>query len=280
MRGAVKQAISGIIPELAGHVYDVCPPDGAAEDFFAVLSLGEEIWKSTWVGYRQVVHLKLYAASSDVSKQDAWAGQLIEGLHRTRVIDANSQESCILHYLGVSEAERYDSAIGKTIRMLRFGVYVPEAAGNDDPLQPDPWLNALTVWTGEISPDPWQVSHTAWLPDRGEYAILWRLAGCETRTGGASVVEVRKSFIGHVTSPARESEHIAAITLVEELGSKLQLPLDFEQGRYLSVVDASANLQADPILDGQLKLTLMQRRSRPVEDAALIRRIHVQPILK
>lgn len=275
----MRQAVSASIPELAGRVYDVSPPDGAVDDPFAVISLGEDVWKSSWAGYRQVVRLKLYAGSLGLRQLDAWANRLIKELHRKRVTGTDN-EAFILHYLGVPDADILDSATGKTGRMLRFGIYMPEASGAGPQVQPDEWLNVLTAWTRELLGNPWRIYHSAWPADREEYAVLWRMAGCETKTSGASMVEVRKSFIGHVASPALESGQLTAVALVEELGAKVQLLLDPEDRRYLSVAEASANLQADPILDGQLKLTLMQRRLRPAEEAALIRRVNVHPILK
>ncbi|WP_246772931.1 hypothetical protein [Paenibacillus polymyxa] len=55
MRQAFKQKLIEIIPALQGRVYDVQPPSQTAEEPYAVMALGEEIWKSSWAGYRQVV---------------------------------------------------------------------------------------------------------------------------------------------------------------------------------------------------------------------------------
>ncbi|MGM1048671.1 MAG: hypothetical protein ACQEXX_21365 [Bacillota bacterium] len=279
MRGAVRQAVTGIIPELEGRVYDVHPPNGASDDLYAVIALGEDVWKSSWAGYRQVVRLKLYAGSSGLSQMDEWAKHLIKGLHRKRVTDTED-EAFILHYLGVPEADKLDPVSGKTFRLLRFGVYIPETSGAGSTKQPDEWLGALAAWTEDLLGDPWRIYHTAWPVGRDDYAILWRMTGCETKSAGASKVEVRKSFIGHVASPVLGSEQLAIVKLVEALGSKVQLLLDFEDRRYVSVVDVSSNLQAEPILDGQLKLTLMKRQMQPAEEAALIRHVNIHPILK
>ncbi|SMF72317.1 hypothetical protein SAMN05661091_0848 [Paenibacillus uliginis N3/975] len=279
MRGAVRQAVSGIIPELEGRVYDVHPPDGANDDLYAVIALGEDVWKSSWAGYRQVVRLKLYAGSSGLSQMDAWAEHLIKGLHRKRVT-GTEDGAFILHYLGVPEADKLDPVSGKTFRMLRFGIYMPEASGAGSTSQPDEWLSALAAWTGDLLGNPWRIYHTSWPAGRDDNAILWRMTGCETKTAGASKIEVRKSFIGHVASPVLGSDQLAIVKLVEALGSKVQLLLDSEDRRYMSVVEVSSDLQADPILDGQLKLTLMQRKMRPAEEAALIRHVNIHPILK
>ncbi|WP_106766832.1 hypothetical protein [Paenibacillus faecalis] len=279
MRAAVKEAVRSIVPELAGRVYDVQPLDGAADDQYAVFTLGEEIWKSSWAGYRQVVRLKLYADSSGLSQLDAWAERLVSGLNRKRV-SGTENEAFVLHYLGVPETDKLDAASGKIVRVMRFGVYMPEATGAVAPGETDEWLSTLTALTGEMLGTPWKIYHTAWPAGREEHAVLWRMTGCESKSAGASMYEIRKSFTGHIVSPNLESEQLAIVSLVEKLGSKVRLMLEPVDQRYVSVVDVSSDLQADPILDGQIKLTLMQRQMRPAEEAALIRRVNIDPILK
>ncbi|OZB95931.1 hypothetical protein [Paenibacillus sp. XY044] len=279
MREAVKQTVAALIPELEGRIYDVQPPAGGDDGPYAVLTLGEEIWKSAWAGYRQVVRVKLYGGSAVISRLDDWAQQLIRGLQRKRIAGPDPR-AILLHYLGVPEADALDPASGGIIRCLRFGAYLPEASGAEAPAQSDAWLSTLAEWTRGKLDDMWQVYETSWPADREEHAVLWRLAGCETKMAGASMYEVRKTFAGHLAAPFSETEHHASVTLVEQLGAQTQLPLGDGERRYLSVAEVSANLQVDAILEGQLKLTLVQRRMRPAEDAALIRRVAVQPIMK
>ncbi|VTR23513.1 hypothetical protein [Paenibacillus lautus] len=279
MRGAVKQAVAFLIPELDGHVYDVHPPDGVSEPLYAVITLGEDVWKSSWAGYRQVVRLKLYGDRSDLPQLDRWADLLIQGLHRKRVAGADGN-AFKLHYLGVPEADKLDPVSGSMIRVLRFGIYMPQASGAGSVGQPDEWLDTLTAWTGDMLGGPWRIYHTAWPAGREDHAVLWRMTGCETRMAGASMFEVRKTFIGHIASLDSADEQLTAARLVEELGTQVQLVLDLQERRYLSVAEISSDMQADPILDGQLKLTLAQRKNRSPEEAALIRRVNIHPILK
>lgn len=279
MREAVKQTVAALIPELEGRIYDVQPPAGGDDGPYAVLTLGEEIWKSAWAGYRQVVRVKLYSGTAGISRLDAWAQQLVRGLQR-RSIAAPDPGAILLHYLGVPEADALDPASGGIIRCLRFGAYLPETSGAEAPAPADAWLSALAGWTRGKLADLWQVYETSWPADREEHAVLWRLAGCETKMAGASMYEIRKTFVGHLAAPFPETEHHASVSLVEELGTQTQLPLGDGERRYLSVAEVSANMQADAILDGQLKLTLVQRRMRPAEEAVLIRRVAVQPIMK
>ncbi|ANY74512.1 hypothetical protein BBD41_19135 [Paenibacillus ihbetae] len=283
MREAIKQAVIQLVPELAGRIYDAHPPESAADDFFAVVQLGEDVWKSPWAGYRQVIRLKLYAGGTAAARQlDSQAERLIQGLHRKRVTGPEDH-AFKLHYLGVPEADQRDFSLGRTLRVIRFGVYVPEASasGHDSGSngEPDEWLSALIAWTSKQLGSSWSVYRTAWPADREDHAVLWRLSGCETKMAGASVYEISKSFTGHVASTSSEHEQLTAFSLVESLGSEAQLLLDPEAGRYLSVAGISGDLEADAILNGQLKLTLIQRQMRSAQEAARIRRVHVHPIL-
>ncbi|MBE3649027.1 hypothetical protein [Paenibacillus polymyxa] len=286
MRQAFKQKLIDIIPALQGRVYDVQPPSQTAEEPYAVMVLGEEIWKSSWAGYRQVVRIKLYAGQAGLAQADVWANTLIAGLHRASVTGKGEDTSAFTaHYLGVRDAEMLDTVTGKAYRTLRFGVYVPEteggsAASASGTAQPEEWLAALVGWTQKQLGELWSVYADAWPAQPGSHAVLWRLSGCETRMAGASMYELRKRFIGHITAPVTTEENRAASALVEGFAAQIQLPLEQDKGRYMSTAEASADLQADAILDGQLRLTLVQRRMRPAEEAALIRRVEIHPILK
>lgn len=286
MRQAFKQKLIEIIPALQGRVYDVQPPSQTAEEPYAVMALGEEIWKSSWAGYRQVVRIKLYAGQAGLAQADVWANALIAGLHREPVTGAGEDTSAFTaHYLGVRDAEKLDTVTGKAYRTLRFGVYVPETEGGlavpaSGATQPEEWLAALVHWTQKQLGETWSVYADAWPAQPGRHAVLWRMSGCETRMAGASMYELRKRFIGHITAPDTTEENRAASALIEGFAAQIQLPLDQDKGRYMSTAEASADLQADAILDGQLRLMLVQRRMRPAEEAALIRRVEIHPILK
>ena len=282
MRDAIKQKIAELVPELQGRIFDVLPPEGQQTPF-AVIVLGEEIWKSGWAGYRQVVRVRLHGSTGDAPLRDEQARRLIDGLHRIPipVSTPDGASTVMFHYLGSREAESSDSSSGTSVRALRFGIYIPESQGDAQAGAPaDEWLAALAVWTKEQLDDSWAVYRDQWPAGLGSKSVLWRMTGYETRLPGASMYEVRKSFTGHVIAPDTASEQGTVIQLAERLSAQIQLPLDAAQRRYLSAAEIKADLQADAILEGQLRLTLAQRHVRPFEEAALIRRVEMQPKLK
>ncbi|MFH0071283.1 hypothetical protein ACFRAK_29775, partial [Peribacillus sp. NPDC056705] len=116
-------------------------------------------------------------------------------MHRRRIARQHDQ-AFTLQYLGVPEADQWDAAAGKIVRVMRFGIYVPNMV--HVPQTQDEWLMALSDWTASFLGHPWTIYDTAWPADRGEHAVLWRLAGYETKMAGASTIELRKNFTGHL----------------------------------------------------------------------------------
>lgn len=138
-------------------------------------------------------------------------------------------------------------------------------------------MQALASWTVQALDDvEWQVYEHAWPADYERPAILWRLAGVETKTGNAAFGEELRRYAGHVLGrdPAEEADTVARLT--SALSAAVKLPLDAAQQRYLLVGEAVADLKADAIATGQLGLTLSRKNRRPSETAPLMREVAFQ----
>lgn len=279
MREALKARIIELIPQLAGQVYDLQSVPDPPPDTYVELSFGEAVWKSAWAGYRQIVCIQLHSLATQASERDAWAQLLLEGLHRQPLDDTDSS-SVTLHYAGSRGAESVSDTKERIVRTLRFALYVPEAEVVDVGATEDAWLAALKGWTASQLDDTWRVYGDAWPEAIGSRAILWRMTGSETRIPSASMYEVRKTFTGHVWASNQRLEQATASLLMEAISGALQLPLDADTRRYMSAQEIRADWQTDSFLNGQISLTLAQRRMRPAEEAALIRRLYVHPNLK
>ncbi|MDI4648526.1 hypothetical protein [Cohnella hashimotonis] len=139
------------------------------------------------------------------------------------------------------------------------------------------WMQALASWTVQALDDvEWQVYANAWPADYARPAVLWRLAGIETKTGNAAFGEETRRYAGHVLGrdPAEEADAVARLT--SALGAAIKLPLDAAQRRYLIAREAVADLKADAVATGQLSLTLSRKNRRPSETAPLMREIAFQ----
>lgn len=138
-------------------------------------------------------------------------------------------------------------------------------------------MQALASWTVQALDDvEWQVYANAWPADYARPAVLWRLAGIETKTGNAAFGEETRRYAGHVLGrdPAEEADAVARLT--SALGAAIKLPLDAAERRYLIAREAVADLKADAVATGQLSLTLSRKNRRPSEMAPLMREIAFQ----
>lgn len=301
MRATIKSKLAEIIPEWKDQVYDLPPLDLILPGSCAVVTFAEEVQKSAWAGYRRIVKIWPYARVSNggFEQVEAWSQKLIETLHDLRLEDADGHAfTCI--YLGASDSDRIDPLSGLVTRAIRFGVYVPEpldvlsshtALQSSDStdadssttvlesVQPDSWLTALHEWTQEQLGNQWTVYDEAWPSDYVSPSVLWRLTASNFAAAGTSAFDVRKQWIGHVYGRNEQETQRITTQLVERLSSQTRIPLDLADRRYLTVSEASADLQADAFLNGQIRLTLLHRVQRTLPNAPLIREVTNKPVL-
>lgn len=139
------------------------------------------------------------------------------------------------------------------------------------------WMQALASWTVQALDDvEWQVYEHAWPADYERPAVLWRLAGAETKVGNAAYGEELRRYVGHVLGRDPAEEANTAARLTSALGAAAKLPLDAAERRYLLVGEAMADLKADAVATGQLSLTLSRKNRRSSGTAPLMREVAFQ----
>jgi hypothetical protein len=297
IRATLKAKLAELIPEWQGKVLDIPLATTSLSGSCAVITFAEEVQKSSWAGYRRIVKVWPYAAptAGGMEQVEAWCDVLIRKLHQTRLVDdTGAAFTCV--YLGAADSDHLDLAGALLTRPIRFGVYVPEPA--DEEATPvttstattttastslvestDPWLDALNRWTRQQLGEGWTLYNDAWPSGYVAPSILWRLTGVSSAAAGTSAFELRKQWIGHVYGTSEQQNKRIATELVERLNAVIKLPLHTEERRYVTVGEASADVQADAFLNGQIRLTLFRRTSRDMPDAPLIREVHQNPVL-
>lgn len=290
IKKTLKQKLIALVPAWEGRVQDMPASGEVLSGPCAVVAFAEEVPKSAWAGYRRIIKISPYARSEDggAKQVELWSALLIAGLHQVRLEDEEGGAFTCL-YLGSTDSDRVDSGSGLVTRSLRFGVYVPEPQGTagNSAITGDPWLEALQLWTAnELSPD-WSVYTSSWPGGYEMPSVLWRLSGYSTALAGTSALEVRKQWIGHVLTDDTSLTDRTTSHLVQQLALQSRIPIiqvesastkanatDESHTRYVTVDEATADLQADAYLNGQIRLTLTQRTRRPVTNAPLMREIH------
>lgn len=153
--------------------------------------------------------------------------------------------------------------------LFGFRVIVRNIADNT---AADPWLEALATWTGAVLEPGWTV-YKVW-PGNKRPSICWRLAGIEVQEKARAMFEMRKKFIGHVLGSTPNEQIAGALTVVQELGNAIKLPLDVANKRYLTVNNPAVDYRTDALTAGQVSLTLSRLTNRPAEEAPLIMAVH------
>lgn len=138
-------------------------------------------------------------------------------------------------------------------------------------------MQALASWTVQALDDvEWQVYQHAWPADYERPAVLWRLAGAETKMGNSAYGEEMRRYAGHVLGRDAAEEAASAARLTGALRAAVKLPLDAAERRYLLVGETMADLKADAVATGQLSLTLSRKNRRSAATAPLMREVAFQ----
>ena len=283
MKQTLKQKLAELVPAWQGQVRDALAPGEPVNEPCAVIAFAEEVPKSSWAGYRRIIRIAPYARLTEggAEQLEVWSSRLMEGLHQVRLQDTEGNAfTCI--YLGSSDCDRIDSGASFITRSLRFGVYVPEVIEQDLTIETQDYsLLALQNWTQAELGSTWSVYRDTWPGGYKFPSVLWRLASYDIAEAGASTLEIRKQFVGHVMTRNPVATRNTVIRLVEQLGIQARIAITdagseetSESRRYVTVDDVSADLQADAYLNGQIRLTLQERIRRPGTDVPFIRQVH------
>ncbi|WP_145407347.1 hypothetical protein [Paenibacillus xylanexedens] len=283
MKQTLKQKLAELVPAWQGQVRDALAPGELVNEPCAVVAFAEEVPKSSWAGYRRIIRIAPYVGLTEggTEQLEVLSSKLMEGLHQVRLQDTEGNTfTCI--YLGSSDCDRIDSGASFITRSLRFGVYVPEVIEQDLAIETQDYsLFALQNWTQTELGSTWFVYRDTWPGGYESPSVLWRLASYDIAEAGASTLEIRKQFVGHVMTRNPVATRNTVIRLVEQLGIQARIAITVagseeanESRRYVTVDDVSADLQADAYLNGQIRLTVQERIRRPGTDVPFIRQVH------
>ncbi len=281
IRATLKAKLAELIPAWSGKVLDIQLPNIGINGACATITFAEEVQKSSWAGYRRIVKIWPYALPGEggMEQVEAWCETLMEKLHNTRLVDDEGEAfTCV--YLGAADGDRADPLGVLVTRPIRFGIYVPEPELTvDADADRDPWLIALNEWTAQQLGTDWTIYNEAWPYDYVERSVLWRLSSVSTTAPGTTAFELRKQWVGHIYGHSEQENKRIAAQLVERLNAQVKIVLDADKRRYLTVSEASADVQADAFLNGQIRLTLLRRAQRDMPDVPLVREVHNKPVL-
>ncbi len=274
MRMAIRQQLINQVPDVQGRVYEPHAAGATTQKPYLILRQGVDTEESPWAGFRRIIEVWPYVARTTFQKVDDLAVKVVTALDKQLLTDTSTGEVFTCQYLGTVGQDYVDEEWDAITRGLRFAVLalqpvaVPETTANDS------WLEALASWTETILGTAWTVYRNFWPMGYKRPAVLWRLTGVEVHEKARAMFEVRKKLIGHILGSTPNEQVTGALTVVQELGNAIKLPLDTANKRYLTVNNPAVDYRAEALTAGQVSVTLSRLTNRPAEEAPLMQKVY------
>lgn len=274
MRAAIKQKLIDSILDISGRVYEPQAAGASTPKPYLVLRQGVDTEDTPWTGFRRIIEVWPYVSRTTFQKVDDLVAKVVVALDKKILTNAVTGEVFTCQYLGTVGQDYVDEEWDAITRGLRFAVMALQPVAVPETVANDPWLEALAAWTGTILGTAWTVYRNFWPLGYKRPAVMWRLAGVEVRESARAMFEVRKKLIGHVLGSTPNEQITGALTMVQELGNAIKLPLDTANKRYLTVNNPAVDYRTDALTAGQISVTLSRLTNRPAEEAPLIMAVH------
>lgn len=274
MRAAIRQQLIDKVSDVQSRVYEPQAAGASTPKPYLVLRQGADTEDAPWTGFRRIVEVWPYVARTTFQKVDGLVNKVVAALDKQLLTDTATGEVFTCQYLGTVGQDYVDEEWDAITRGLRFAVMALQPVAVPETLANDPWLEALATWTGTTLGEAWTVYRNLWPLGYKRPAVMWRLAGVEVQEKARAMFEVRKKFVGHVLGSTPNEQITGALTVVQELGNAIKLPLDAANKRYLTVNSPGVDYRADALTAGQVSVTLSRLTNRPAVEAPLITAVH------
>lgn len=268
MREAIRQALIDGVPEVEGRVYEPFAAGPETEKPYLIVRETAEEDNTEWAGFRGRVEVWPYVEQGslkdvdDLSKKIALAlnMQLLEG-------DDGDALTCIHDGSGEDIVDEDWDAL---TRCVYFYALALQPAGTPGPVENDPWIDALVNWTKEKLGEGYNVYGGKLPASYKRPAVLWRLDNTSIDDAGALAFVVSKQVACHVFGRNAVEEGNIAISIAEQMGAAVKIPLKPSERLYMTLQSINATLYTDALKQGHLRAILTRRTKRPREEVAKI----------
>ena len=277
MREAIRQALIDGVPEVEGRVYEPFAAGPETEKPYLIVRETAEKDNTEWAGFRGRVEVWPYVEQGslkdvdDLSKKIALAlnMQLLEG-------DDGDALTCIHDGSGEDIVDEDWDAL---TRCVYFYALALQPAGTPGPAENDPWIDALVSWTKEKLGDGYNVYGGKLLASYKRPAVLWRLDNTSIDDAGALAFVVSKQVACHIFGRNAIEEGNIAISIAEQMGAAVKIPLKPSERLYMTLQSINATLYTDALKQGHLRAILTRRLKRPREEVAKIAKVTTDGII-
>lgn len=277
MREAIRQALIDGVPEVEGRVFEPFAAEPETEKPYLIVRETAEEDNTEWAGFRGRVEVWPYVEQGslkdvdDLSKEIALAlnMQLLEG-------DDGDALTCIHDGSGEDIVDEEWDAL---TRCVYFYALALQPAGTPGPAENDPWIDALVSWTKEKLGDGYNVYGGKLPASYKRPAVLWRLDNTSIDDAGALAFVVSKQVACHIFGRNAIEEGNIAISIAEQMGAAVKIPLKPSERLYMTLQSINATLYTDALKQGHLRAILTRRLKRPREEVAKIAKVTTDGII-
>ena len=278
MREAIRQALIDGVPEVEGRVFEPFAAGPETEKPYLIVRETAEEDNTEWAGFRGRVEVWPYVEQGslkdvdDLSKEIALAlnMQLLEG-------DDGDALTCIHDGSGEDIVDEEWDAL---TRCVYFYALALQPAGTPGPAENDPWIDALVSWTKEKLGDGYNVYGGKLPASYKRPAVLWRLDNTSIDDAGALAFVVSKQVACHIFGRNAIEEGNIAISIAEQMGAAVKIPLKPSERLYMTLQSINATLYTDALKQGHLRAILTRKTKRPREEVAKIAKVTTDGIIK
>lgn len=268
MRDAIRNALISGVPEVGGRIFEPHTASADTEKPYLIVKENAEQDNTEWAGFRGRIEVWPYVEESSYTEVDALAKKVAATLNMQLLTgDDGEAVTCISDGMLEDVADTEWQAL---TRCVNFYVLALQPSDVPGPLNNDPWIDALVVWSKEILGDGYEVQGGQLSVGYKRPAVLWRLDNINIEDCGSLAFDVVKKVACHVFGRNAVEEANIAVKLIEEMGNAVKIPISAAERRYMTLREVSGNVYTDALKQGHIRATLSRRTRRPREEVALI----------
>lgn len=268
MRDPIRNALISGVPEVGGRIFEPHTASADTEKPYLIVKENAEQDNTEWAGFRGRIEVWPYVEESSYTEVDALAKKVAATLNMQLLTgDDGEAVTCISDGMLEDVADTEWKAL---TRCVNFYVLALQPSDVPGPLNNDPWIDALVVWSKAILGDGYDVQGGQLSVGYKRPAVLWRLDNINIEDCGSLAFDVVKRVACHVFGRNAVEEANIAVKLIEEMGNAVKIPISAAERRYMTLREVSGNVYTDALKQGHIRATLSRRTRRPREEVALI----------
>lgn len=268
MRDAIRNALISGVPEVGGRIFEPHTASADTEKPYLIVKENAEQDNTEWAGFRGRIEVWPYVEESSYTEVDALAKKVAATLNM-QILTGDDGEAVTCISDGMLE-DVADTEWQALTRCVNFYVLALQPSDVPGPLNNDPWIDALVVWSKAILGDGYEVQGSQLSVGYKRPAVLWRLDNINIEDCGSLAFDVVKRVACHVFGRNAVEEANIAVKLIEEMGNAVKIPISAAEHRYMTLREVSGNVYTDALKQGHIRATLSRRTRRPREEVALI----------